>query len=184
MKIVALDFETANESPLSACSLGVSSYKDGEFIENKVMMICPPPAYRRFIFTYIHHLTLDDVIAAPDFAYYYRELCELFKEAILVAHNARFDLGVLNSLCDYYDLERFHNLYLDTVKIARIIYPFLDNHKLNTVSSYLDIELDHHEAKSDSMACLLILIKAMEDVNCYEIEDFLKQIHLKPSYNR
>ncbi len=30
MKIAAIDFETANASPASVCSVGISIYEDGE----------------------------------------------------------------------------------------------------------------------------------------------------------
>lgn len=183
MKIVAIDFETANTSPVSAISLGISTYIDGEFLDNEVIYICPPDPYTAFTFTYIHHLTFEDVKDAPHFDHYYEMLKESFEDAVLVAHNARFDLGVLNACCDYYGLTHFKRPYLDTVRIARIVYPHLKNHRLDTVSGYLGIELDHHEAGSDSFACLSILLRAMEEKDCYDIDSFLKHIHLRIPHN-
>ena len=66
--------------------------------------------------------------------------------------------------------------YIDTVQISRIAYPELYNHKLNTVAEYLDIDLNHHNGQSDSLACMMILLKAMEAYKCYELDDFLQKI--------
>ena len=41
--------------------------------------------------------------------------------------------------------------------MSRRLLPQLPNHKLNTLSDYLGLELDHHHAGSDSLACGEIL---------------------------
>ena len=179
MKIVAIDFETANRSSCSACSLGLSIYEDGIFVDNYAFYILPPINHRDFCFTYIHGLTLNDVKDAEEFPAHYNTLVDLFEGAILVAHNANFDISVLNAMCDYYGLDHFPNLYIDTVSVARKMYPFLPNHRLNTVSEYLDIELNHHEAGSDANACLLILIYSMQSLEIYDIQKFMRKINVK-----
>ena len=42
--------------------------------------------------------------------------------------------------------------------MSRRLLPRLPNHRLNTVSDYLGLELDHHHAGSDSLACGEILL--------------------------
>ena len=105
------------------------------------------------------------------------------EDSIIVAHNTAFDLKVLNSLCDIYGLKRFNNQYIDTVTVSRIVYPELYNHRLNTVCEYLNIQLNHHNGKSDAYACLMILLKSMMAYDSYEIDDFLQKIHLKLKVN-
>ena len=184
MKIVAIDFETANRSSASACSLGLSIYDEGVFVDSYAFLICPPINHRDFSFTYIHHLTYDDVKDAKEFPEHYDELKAVFKDALLIAHNARFDINVLNSMCDYYGLDRFNNYYLDTVSLARKYYPKLENHRLNTIADYLGIELNHHEAQSDADACLMILINVMQDTNCFDINQLINDLHLKIFINK
>ena len=179
MRIVAIDFETANRSSCSACSLGLAIYEDGVFVDNYAFYILPPINHRDFCFTYIHGLSLNDVKDAEEFPAHYESLKENFESAILVAHNARFDISVLNAMCDYYGLDHFINPYIDTVSVARKMYPFLENHRLNTVSDYLNIKLDHHEAGSDANACLLILIYSMQNLEIYDVFKFMKTINVK-----
>ncbi|MBR3266074.1 MAG: 3'-5' exonuclease [Erysipelotrichaceae bacterium] len=183
MRIVALDFETANASLASACSLGVTIYEEGEIVDNFEWYFKPHSRYNFFTNTGIHGIEKKDVENEEEFVFYYPELQGILENAIIVAHNAPFDIGVLNALCDLYGLDRFNNNYLDTVKVARRVYPELFNHRLNTVSEYLGIDLHHHNGKSDSLACLLILVKAMEAYDCYELEDFLNITGLKMKRN-
>lgn len=42
MRYFALDFETGNASPLSACALGVSIFEDGRLVGESVSMLKPP----------------------------------------------------------------------------------------------------------------------------------------------
>ena len=41
MRIVAIDFETANASFSSACAIGISIYEDGEILSNEEYLIKP-----------------------------------------------------------------------------------------------------------------------------------------------
>ena len=51
--------------------------------------------------------------------------------------------------------------YLCTVKVSKRVWPELENHKLDTVSAALHIDLNHHEAGSDARAAGLILQAAL-----------------------
>lgn len=178
MKIVALDFETANAYLESACSLGITIYFDGELVDNYEWYFKPHSRYNFFTNSHIHGIYEEDVVDEKEFISYYGELSCILKDSVIIAHNANFDIGVLNSLCDIYGLDHFNNRYLDTVKIARMVYPELVNHKLDTVCKYLEINLNHHNGKSDSFACMMILLKAMEAYHSYEIDEFLEKLHI------
>ena len=54
-KFVAIDFETANNSRASACSVGLVTVADSQIISEEVFLIQPPT--RQFLFTDIHGLT-------------------------------------------------------------------------------------------------------------------------------
>lgn len=183
MKIVALDFETANSCLASACSLGITIYKDGELIDNFEWYFKPHHRYNYFTNSHIHGIYKEDVADEEEFVFYYDELSTILKDSVIIAHNASFDIGVLNALCDVYGLDHFNNKYLDTVKISRIVYPELYNHKLNTVAEYLNIDLKHHNGMSDSFACMMILLKAMEAYKIYELDEFIKKIGIQYSTN-
>lgn len=185
MKIVAIDFETANSSMASACSIGISTYDENGEMENFEWLLKPHKRYNYFEQRNIeiHHITKEMVQDEKEFDYYYDKLKEIFKDAILVAHNAKFDMTVLNRLCETYGLTHFPNRYIDTVAVARKVYPELPNHKLNTVSEYIGCDLCHHNACSDSNACLQILLNSMDIYNEYDIEKFMKIIGCRIAVN-
>lgn len=183
MRVVALDFETANNSCASACSLGVAIYDEGELVDNFEWYFKPHQRYNYFTNTHIHGISKEDVENEQEFVFFYDELAAIIKDSMIVAHNAMFDIGVLNAVCDVYGLDHFKNQFIDTVAISRRVYPELYNHKLNTVCEYLNIDLSHHNGKSDANGCLMILLRAMEQYNCYEVEEFLDKIKMKPKTN-
>ena len=184
MKIVALDFETANENPRSACALGIAIYEDGEIIDNFEWLLKPRERYNNFTLSYIHGLCEEDIQNEEEFPFYYERLKEILDGAIIVAHNANFDINVLNSICDLYELERFNNYYIDTVKISRKAFPELHSHRLNVICEYLNIDLKHHDALSDSMACLLILLQVMDNYSTFDIYELMEKLHLSMKKNK
>ncbi|MBQ1482633.1 MAG: hypothetical protein IIZ28_03575 [Erysipelotrichaceae bacterium] len=183
MKIVALDFETANSSFASACSLGVAVYEEGEILDNFEWYFRPPHRYNYFTNSHIHGIRKEDVENEEEFVYYYEELAALLDGSLIAAHNAMFDLSVLNAMCDAYGLDHLKNPYIDTVTLSRKVYPELYNHKLDTVCNYLDIDLHHHNGKSDAFGCLMILLKAMEAYELYDIDAFLSRAGIRIRYN-
>ena len=183
MKIVAIDFETANNASCSACSLGMVSFIEGVIEEENEMYFKLHPRYNFFTNTHIHGITPQMVENEKEFDYYYDFIKEKLEGNIVVAHNARFDVGVLNSECELYGKDMINFKYIDTVEISRAVYPELYNHKLDTVSKYLNISLNHHNASSDALASLLILLKAMECYDIYDIEEFIKKGRFKIKNN-
>lgn len=185
MKIVAIDFETANDAPCSACSIGVSSFDEeiGEIIEKPEVLFKLHPKYNFFTNTWIHGVDQEMVKNEKEFDYYYDELKKELEGNIVVAHCAGFDVNVLNKECELYGVDRIHFKYIDTVEVSRKIYPEVYNHKLNTMAKYLNINLDHHHAGSDAYCCLMILLKAMESCNCLSLEEFIKKSCVKVKTN-
>lgn len=96
----------------------------------------------------------------------------IMSSGILVAHNAPFDMSVLKScLRDYGIVWKKNAPYLCTVQIGRRVLPKM-SHRLNSLCNYYDIELDHHHAGSDSLACAEILLRYIEDGT--DINQFVK----------
>lgn len=183
MRIVALDFETANSNMGSACALGIAIYNDGEITDSFEWFLKPFHRFNYFTNTSIHGISKEDVENEKEFVFYYEKLQEILQDSLIVAHNACFDMCVLNSVCDLYGLDHFKNEFIDTVAISRKVYPELRNHKLDTVSNYLNIALNHHDGMSDAFACLMILLKSMSLYNTYEIDDFLRVVGIRKKQN-
>jgi len=181
MKICIIDFETANNHPASACSIGLVVFEEGVVIYEGVYLIKPDPDHAFFdpFNISIHGIHPEDVENAPNFEELWPLLRPWFHQNLLVAHNAMFDMGVLNALLLQYGISKPLCTYIDTVEIARRLWPFLPNHRLNTVCEYLGIELNHHEALSDARGSALILMNAMALVEDYDMNSFIMHLKLK-----
>lgn len=62
---VALDFETADYQPDSACAVGLAKVRGGEVVDTLYSLIRPPR--RRILFTWVHGITWKDVQDSPTF---------------------------------------------------------------------------------------------------------------------
>jgi len=156
--ILALDFETANQSPDSACQLGMVRLQDWQVTHSQSWLIRPPSDY--FEFSWLHNITWDQVRDKPSWAELWPQLAPLVQQAdFLAAHNAPFDRRVLEASCRFHGLEAPRKPYIDTVALARKQWKIFPT-KLNLVCAQRGIPLDHHEALSDANACAQIIIQA------------------------
>jgi DNA polymerase-3 subunit epsilon len=95
----------------------------------------------------------------------------------VAAHNARFDTNVMRQSLARYNISEPHYLVIDTLATSKKFEPELPNHKLDTVSEALDVELwHHHNALSDSEACAGILINQEKQFGDEAIKNLIYQI--------
>jgi len=159
MNFLALDFETADYGPDSACAVGLIRVRDGRIESRAAYLIRPPRP--EFVFTYIHGIRWEDVEQMPTFGKLWPTIKPMFQEVDFVAaHNASFEQGVLYACCESAGLEPPDVPFRCTMVEARRqwgIYPT----KLPDVCRRLGIELRHHDASSDAEACAQIMIKVL-----------------------
>lgn len=114
------------------------------------------------------------------------EFIKFIGNSVLVAHNSDFDMSFIRTKLDQLNGSRIQNPVIDTLKLARTLYPDMKNHKLNTIAKHLDISLDnHHRAVDDSEATAEILIKMINKVKEEEGIEYLSELneHLKKNIN-
>lgn len=161
-RIIAFDVETPNFKNDSICSIGVTTIEEGRVVSNVNYLVNPECHFDRFNIE-IHGIRPEDVEDAPIFPEIWNLIEKDFKSSILVAHNALFDLGVLEKTLARYGLEAPDVIFVDTLKIARRMLKETANHKLPTLCWHYDIELNHHDSGSDSNACAELLLNLVTD---------------------
>jgi DNA polymerase III subunit epsilon len=98
MKLVAIDFETADRSADSACAIRIVSIEKGKITKKGYQLIRPPR--RNFVFSYIHGILWADVEAQPTFIEVWDDFMPFWQDAdYFLAHNAPFDRNVLMACC-------------------------------------------------------------------------------------
>lgn len=162
LDFTAIDFETANSSPASACSVGLVRVRGGEVVATTGWLIQPPPGHDEFQEwnVRIHGIQPEDVLSAATWVDQFDRLCAFAGADVLVAHNAGFDLNVLRraseatgQLCPPYRS-------LCSLQVARKTYT-LDSYRLPIAAAAAGFEeFAHHDALADARACAQIVIDA------------------------
>lgn len=162
LDFTAIDFETANSSPASACSVGLVRVRDGEVIAQTGWLIRPPAGHDDFNEwnTKIHGLHAEDVVGADGWEDQIDRLCAFAGSDVLVAHNARFDLTVLRRACEVTGIQAPPYRSLCSLAVARKTYE-LDSYRLPKAAAAAGFgDFPHHDALADARACAQIIIDA------------------------
>lgn len=162
MDFTAIDFETANSSSASACSVGMVKVREGRIVDEAYWLIKPPLGHDEFWEwnTRIHGLVAADVRDAPLWTEQLPDLVAFAGPDILVAHNAGFDMGVISAACvaTYVETPTFD--YACSLQVARKTYN-LDSYRLPVAAMAAGFEdFDHHNALADAQACAAIMVHA------------------------
>lgn len=153
LSYTAVDVETPNRNNNSLCSIGLVHVEGGRVVFKKEYLVNPEADFD-YGNIMIHGITPEMVENAPTFPTVWVEIAPYF-DGLLLAHNARFDLGVIRASLDRHDLFIPEMRYVCTVALSRRHIPRerFGNHRLNTLCFGLGISLDHHNALSDADAC-------------------------------
>lgn len=172
LNFAAIDFETATGKRDSACSVAVVEVRGGEIVDSYYTLIRPPRNYYQPFNIHIHGIHPEDTADVAPFAGIWEELYSHLAGRVVVAHNATFDMGVLRACLQSANLQLPTLEYCDTVGMARKLWPFLENHKLDTVGRHLAIKFKHHNALDDARTCAAIPIAAAAGLPGGEELDF------------
>ncbi|MBT8413041.1 MAG: 3'-5' exonuclease [Boseongicola sp.] len=143
---------------------------DGEHINTYINPGRPIPSAS----SKIHHVTDDHVKGAPDIATGGRALHHFARDAVLVAHNAPFDIGLLRRFQGEMGVEWTHPV-LDTVLLSAVVFGTNEEHSLDALCDRLNItipEKDRHTALGDAKATAEALVKLLPLVEGKGIETF------------
>ncbi|MEF3352455.1 PolC-type DNA polymerase III [Paenibacillus sp. GYB006] len=107
----------------------------------------------------------DDMVKdAPELEPVLKDFVDFVGDGILVAHNARFDMGFIQANLKTLGMTPLDNPVLDTLELARMLHPSMKNHRLNTLADKYKISLEnHHRAIDDTIALAGILTGLLND---------------------
>ncbi len=174
MKTIALDFETACPGPGNACQIGLA-WIDGDRV-TRVEERFIRPRDMHFTFTWCHGITADHVWDKPEFPEVLDEFRDELEGALVLAHNAGFDAGVMRGCASAYSVRQPKMSFMCTLQIARSVWPELKSKSLGSVAAHLGIRFQHHNAAEDARTCALIAIAAARIVGALEVIDIPARI--------
>ena len=162
LDFTAIDFETANSSAASACSVGLVKVRDGQVVDRVGWLIKPPLGHDEFTEwnTRIHGIMAPDVIDAKLWSEQVADIVAFAEGDVLVAHNAGFDMGVISAACTASYIATPEYQYLCSLQVARKTY-VLDSYRLPVAAMAAGFEdFKHHDAIADAEACASIVAHA------------------------
>ena len=139
-------------------SIGISVVENGEIIYDFYSLVNPEARFDAFNIEFTG-ITPEMVADSPNFAELWQVIEPIMSSGMLIAHNAPFDMSVLAKCLKRYEIycEEITE-YACTCQMGKKCLPNLENHRLDTMCSSLNLTLDHHNAGSDSHACAELLI--------------------------
>lgn len=125
----------------------------------------------------VNRIEDEDLIDAPVFADIAARILHVLGGSVIVAHNAPFDLGFLESEFDICRLPFVDNPVVDTLALSRFCYSF-PSHSLPNVAYYLGIDtLREHRALADAITTKQLLDRLLADLSdagVYSLEDLIE----------
>ncbi len=179
MRFVAIDFETANNQADSACQLAAVVVRNGEIASEHSWLIRPPRMYFSPRNVSIHGIRPRDVEDAPTMEGVWRELQPLLEGEVVIAHNARFDLGVLVRSLAAFDVACPDLEFNCTRSLARGAWPGRSGYGLKPLGSWLGISFKHHDALEDARCCALIALAVAKTCEQSELAAVEKALSIR-----
>lgn len=158
----AIDFETANSHPSSACAVGLVKVWRGRVVDRDSWLIRPPVEHAAFLDwnVRIHGIREADVAGAATWAEQLPRILAFADGDAFVAHNAGFDMGVIRAACTLSGDLLPDADYLCSVQVARRTYR-LDSYKLPLAAAAAGFSaFRHHDPLADAEACAAIVVDA------------------------
>ncbi|MBS8264661.1 ATP-dependent helicase DinG [Mesobacillus boroniphilus] len=179
-KFVVVDLETTGNSPKKGdriIQFGAVIIEDGKITGRFSSLVNPLKEIPAFIeqLTGISDPMVKD---APLFEEIAPQVSEMLEDAYFVAHNVLFDLSFLQEELLNSGQEGFYGPVIDTVEMARILYPSADSYKLTDLAAREDLHHDRpHQADSDAQVTaelLLIMLEAVKALPEVTVKELAK----------
>ncbi len=166
LTFVVFDTETTGLDPKSdeIVQIGAVRAVNGRLITGEVLdtYVDPgrpiPPASSR-----VHGVTDELVAGAPRVGEAARRFHDFARDAVLVAHNAPFDIAFLKR-AEAAAGVAFDQPVLDTVLLSAAVFGETEEHTLDAIAARLDVRIEgaaRHTATGDAMATAAVLLKLL-----------------------
>jgi DNA polymerase-3 subunit epsilon len=147
----AIDFETACHDRASICQVGLIRIEGGLVVKELDILVQPPGNYYHPIFPPIHGIDAIRTENAPFFHQVWERIEPYIRDQTVVAHNMAFDGSCLKAA-----LEK--NFIAPPPFDAQCTYRIFSK-GLQTLCEEQNIPLEHHNARSDAMACAQLYLR-------------------------
>ena len=153
--------------------IGIMKVKNGEVIDSFSCFVNPERPIPAEVVE-VTHITDEMVKDAETIDVVFPKMLEFIGDSVLVAHNADFDIPFLKyhgGLLGY----EINNTYMDTLKMAKVLFPEFTKHKLGFIADKLGIKVEvAHRALDDvdtTVKVLNIMMGMLKEKGAKSIDD-------------
>jgi len=175
---VVFDTETTGLMPDrgdEVCQIAATRVVGGRMVVGEVLNTLVHPGRKiPLSATNVHGITDAMVADAPDFTTAGRAFHDFADGAILIAHNAPFDMAFFYRAQSKIGA-RFDHPVLDTVLLSAVLYGQTEEHSLDALADRLGVVIpdeDRHTALGDALATTEVFLKLLPMLQSRGIETF------------
>ncbi len=153
---VALDFETTGLYPErdSIIEFGAVRFKGRELFGTFEALVTPATEYGAEAMA-ISGISAEMLVGKPAIDAVMPDFLSFLSDAVLVAHNAPFDVGFLRATCQRLAIPALANRIVDTQVLAKKALPRQKSYSLQNLAGALGIESGNaHRALDDAQTCM------------------------------
>jgi DNA polymerase III epsilon subunit family exonuclease len=168
LEFVVVDVEATHERRTPARIIEIGAYRvRGDDILDKFETLINPEAVVPKFLANLTGITTEMLLTAPKFADIADEWLDFIGDAVLVAHNANFDLPLMNrEIARVFPGYRLRNAHLCTVDLARRLVPRVESHGLDSLVAYFGFEVSRrHRAADDALATARVFLRLLNDLS-------------------
>ena len=142
--------------------IGIMKYRNGEVIDSFSTFVNPQKPIPMRV-QEVTNITDDMVKDAPTIEEILPKVMEFFGDSVLVAHNADFDTSFIRYNCEKQGIP-FKNTYLDTLQLAKDLFPDYKKYKLGIIADNLGIKVDVAHRALDDVDTTVKVMRVMFDM--------------------
>ncbi len=125
--------------------IGALRIRQGAIVDRLSMLINPEDVIISQAASDVSGITMAMVKDQPTFAESKDKILRFFKDAIVVSHNAPFDMGFMVAAFDRFNLS-FKPPVIDTLTLSRYLYADANSHRLGALAKRLGITYEEDKA--------------------------------------
>ena len=170
-----LDLETTGFSATTEkiTEIGIMKFKDGEVIDQFSCFVNPEKHIPQRV-SEVTNITDDMVKDAETIEKVFPKMLEFLEDSVIVAHNAGFDVGFLKQNAKRLGY-KFDYTYLDTLSLAKDLFPDYKKYKLGKIADNLGIKVEvAHRALDDvdtTVKVFKVMLKMLKERGAEKLED-------------
>lgn len=166
-RYVVIDIETTglDSKNNNIIEIAALRYENGKKMSSFQQLICPNEHISSFI-TNLTGISDEMVKDCPDIYETIIAFKEFVGDDILVGYNVNFDINFLYDHLKVTHNQILNNDFVDVLRLARRVLPFLDHHRQTDVASYFGIDIQGaHRAEKDCLICQAIYEICKKEIN-------------------